>query len=201
MINLDKNNARVHSKESQNAVHQSLKQLGAGRSIVIDADNTLIGGEATMTEAQNLGIKVKIIDSDGSELIAVRRTDLKYDDPKRKALALADNRCNDLSQFDTTKVVGAFMECDDFILATGFTTETIKEYQTFDCVMSDLVENNFTNSIKGISDVFSITFSFDKIQDKEVGDFLNLAQFNKTVLAELITEYCKNYFNSGANNA
>ena len=89
-IKKDKNNIKIHTEESSKAVNKSLKDLGAGRSILIDADNTLIGGEGVMDEAEKLGIKVRIIDSDGSELIAVRRTDLKYSDPKRKALALAE---------------------------------------------------------------------------------------------------------------
>ena len=190
-IKKDKNNIRIHTEESSKAVNKSLKDLGAGRSILIDADNTLIGGEGVMNEAEKLGIKVRIIDSDGSELIAVRRTDLKYSDPKRKALALADNRCHDLSKFDTSKIAGAFMECADFIEATGFSQNDIQEFQAFNSVMADLVENNFSNTVKGLSDIFSITFNFDKKTESIVGDFINSSREAKNLICKMIVDFCR----------
>lgn len=190
-IKKDKNNIRIHTEESSKAVNKSLKDLGAGRSILIDADNTLIGGEGVMNEAEKLGIKVRIIDSDGSELIAVRRTDLKYSAPKRKALAIADNRCQDLSKFDTAKVAGAFMECADFMDATGFSASDIQQFQVLDDVMSDLVENNFSNAVKGLSDIFSITFNFDKKTESIVGDFINSSRDAKAAIVKLIVDFCR----------
>jgi hypothetical protein len=52
-------------------------------------------------QAKALGLPIRVIETDGTELVAVKRTDLSTDDEKRKALAIADNRLTDLSEFDT----------------------------------------------------------------------------------------------------
>ena len=124
MIKVDSRNARVHNTRNQRAIRESL-ELGAGRSILVDADNVIIGGNGVFTEAEKLGIPVKIVDSDGSELIAVRRTDLHTDDAKRKALAIADNRTGDLSHFDDAAVVDLLKEAGDFALKAGFSAAEI----------------------------------------------------------------------------
>lgn len=124
-IQVDPDNARVHDLKNKNAIRTSLLELGAGRSILMDAENVLIGGNGVYEEAQALGLPVRIIDSDGSELIAIRRKDLKTTDAKRKALAIADNRCSDLSFFDERKVARMFQELEDFAHASAFTPEEI----------------------------------------------------------------------------
>ena len=124
MIKQDPRNARVHNTRNQRAIRESL-ELGAGRSILVDADNVIIGGNGVFTEAEKLGIPVKIVDSDGSELIAVRRTDLHTDDAKRKALAIADNRTGDHSHFDDAAVVDLLKEAGDFALKAGFSAAEI----------------------------------------------------------------------------
>ncbi|MFA5234208.1 MAG: hypothetical protein WC390_07395 [Sulfurimonas sp.] len=90
-ITFDKKNYRQHSDKNKRIIEKSLKELQAGRSILIDSKNEIIAGNATYEAAEKLGIKTKIIESDGSELIVVKRTDLKTSDKKRKKLALIDN--------------------------------------------------------------------------------------------------------------
>lgn len=124
MIKTDSRNARVHNTRNRRAIRESL-ELGAGRSILVDADNVIIGGNGVFTEAEKLGIPVRVVDSDGSELIAVRRTDLHTDDAKRKALAIADNRTGDLSHFDDAAVVDLLKEAGDFALKAGFSAAEI----------------------------------------------------------------------------
>jgi len=97
---LDPRNARTHPARNMDAVGKSLKDLGAGRSIVVDADGVVIGGNAVYTKAQELGIPVREIETNGNELVVVRRVDLKTDDPRRKALALADNQISTLGEWD-----------------------------------------------------------------------------------------------------
>ena len=128
-INLDLNNARVHDNDNKSAIKSSLAELGAGRSIVIDNNNVIIGGNGVFEEAQSLGIPVKIIESDGSELVAIKRTDLSTDDAKRKALALADNKTGDLSFFDDNKVAELLNEIDSdkILYSTGFSADEINE--------------------------------------------------------------------------
>jgi hypothetical protein len=100
MITIDKDNVRIHPDGNKTAIKNSLSRLGAGRSILIDADDVLIAGNGVFEQAEALGIPVKVIETNGKELIAVKRTDLNADDEKRQALAIADNRLTDLSEFD-----------------------------------------------------------------------------------------------------
>jgi len=44
MIKHDKRNYRKHSDRNKALIQKSLSETGAGRSIVIDADNEIIGG-------------------------------------------------------------------------------------------------------------------------------------------------------------
>ena len=81
-------------------ISQSLNELGAGRSIAIDNENNIIAGNQTFAEARKLGMPIRIIETDGGELIAVKRIDLGTQDVKRKQLAVIDNKATDLSEFD-----------------------------------------------------------------------------------------------------
>lgn len=99
-ITFDKRNYRKHSNENKRVIKKSLEELGAGRSVLIDKNNTLIAGNGVFEQAQALGIPVRVIETDGTELVAVKRTDIAEGDEKRKWLALADNVASDLSDFD-----------------------------------------------------------------------------------------------------
>ena len=99
-IKFDKRNYRKHNDKNKNLIKKSLKECGAGRSIVIDAENEIIGGNGIYEQAQKLNIPIRVIETDGTELIAVKRTDLKTDDEKRKQLAVMDNSTSDTSSFD-----------------------------------------------------------------------------------------------------
>ena len=99
-IKFDKRNYRKHNDKNKNLINKSLKECGAGRSIVIDNDNEIIAGNGIYEQAQKLGIKTKIVETDGSELVVVKRTDLATDDVKRKQLAVMDNSTSDSSEFD-----------------------------------------------------------------------------------------------------
>ena len=107
-IKFDKKNYRKHSDKNKKLINKSLKELGAGRSILIDADNEIIGGNGVYEQAQKLGLKTKIIETDGSELVVVKRTDLKSGDEKRKRLAVMDNSTSDTSTFDNDLLVSDF---------------------------------------------------------------------------------------------
>ena len=99
-IKFDKRNYRKHNDRNKELINKSLKECGAGRSIVIDNDNEIIAGNGIYEQAQKLGLKTKVIETDGSELVVVKRTDLATDDAKRKQLAVMDNSTSDSSEFD-----------------------------------------------------------------------------------------------------
>lgn len=99
-IKFDKRNYRKHSDKNKELINKSLEECGAGRSILIDNEGEIIAGNGVFEQAQALNIPVKVIETDGTELIAVKRTDLATDDDRRKRLAIMDNSSSDSSEFD-----------------------------------------------------------------------------------------------------
>ena len=99
-IKLDPRNYRKHDQKNKDLINKSLKECGAGRSIVIDNEDNIIAGNGIYEQAQKLGLKTKVIETDGSELVVVKRTDLATEDEKRKQLAIMDNSTSDTSTFD-----------------------------------------------------------------------------------------------------
>lgn len=97
-IKFDSRNYRIHDDKNKELIAKSLDECGAGRSIVIDNDNEIIAGNG-IYEAWG-DRPVKVIETDGSELVVVKRTDLNTDDEKRKKLAVMDNSTSDSSEFD-----------------------------------------------------------------------------------------------------
>lgn len=99
-IKFDTRNYRIHDERNKDLIRKSLNECGAGRSILLDADDEIIAGNGVYEQAKELGMPVKVIETDGSELVVVKRTDLKTKDEKRKKLAVLDNSTSDSSQFD-----------------------------------------------------------------------------------------------------
>lgn len=99
-IKFDKRNYRKHNDKNKKLIKKSLQECGAGRSIIIDNEGEIIAGNGVYEQAQKLGLKTKIVETDGSELVVVKRTDLATDDDKRKRLAVMDNSTSDTSEFD-----------------------------------------------------------------------------------------------------
>ena len=95
----DHKNARRRTDRSSDLIKESLQRYGAARSIVIDEENRILAGNGTIEGAKAAGIKnLRIIETDGDEIIAVKRTGLTED--QKVGLALADNRTADLSEWD-----------------------------------------------------------------------------------------------------
>jgi DNA modification methylase len=95
----DHKNARKRTDRSAALIKESITRYGAARSIVIDEENRILAGNGTIEGAKAAGIKnVRIIETEGDEIIAVKRTGLTED--QKIGLALADNRTSDLSEWD-----------------------------------------------------------------------------------------------------
>lgn len=107
-LKYDSRNYRIHTDKNKRLIRKSLEDCGAGRSILFDKDNCIIAGNGVYEQARALGLPVRVIESDGTELIAIKRTDLSTEDTRRRALALADNYTSDTSVFDFDAIVEDF---------------------------------------------------------------------------------------------
>ena len=78
--------------EGEGLIKKSLERFKAGRSVLIDKNNNIIAGNKTVSAASTMGMKVRVIETTGEELVAVKRTDIDLDSKEGRELALADNR-------------------------------------------------------------------------------------------------------------
>jgi hypothetical protein len=122
----DPKNARKRTAQSKHLIQESLTRYGAARSIVIDESDRVLAGNGTIEGAKAIGIsKVRIIETDGNEIIAVKRIGLSEHD--KVGLALADNRTSDLSEWDAEMLhnlsqeqdIGPWFSEDDIIELLG----------------------------------------------------------------------------------
>ncbi len=91
-LNFDKRNANKHTQKGLKLLEKSLSKLGAARSIVLDKDNNIIAGNGVIEVAGQIGMNhIRVIETDGNEIVAVKRTDVSIDSKKGRELAIADN--------------------------------------------------------------------------------------------------------------
>jgi DNA modification methylase len=92
-LKLDTKNANKGTERGRKMLKASLDELGAGRSILVDRNGSVIAGNMTLETARELKrSKVRIVQTSGDELVVVQRTDLDIDSKKARKLAIADNR-------------------------------------------------------------------------------------------------------------
>lgn len=92
----DDQNANIGTDDGKELIESSIQNLGLGRSVLVDKNNKLIAGNKTTSAAIANGFtKAIIVETDGDEMVVVRRNDLNLDDmndQRARAMALADNR-------------------------------------------------------------------------------------------------------------
>jgi DNA modification methylase len=110
----DPQNANRGTARGRAALAESLKAHGAGRSILADRQGRVIAGNKTLEQAQALNLPVRVIETDGQELVVVQRRDLDLvEDPNARRLALADNRVAELDlEWDDTVLQRLAAEVD-----------------------------------------------------------------------------------------
>jgi len=98
-LKTDLQNANEGTQRGRGLLEKSLRKLGAGRSILVDKDGNVIAGNKTLEGASEIDLPVRIVETDGNELVVVKRTDLDlYSDTDKRArqMAYADNKIAEL---------------------------------------------------------------------------------------------------------
>lgn len=114
-LKFDKRNYRKHDEKNRELIKKSINEVGFGRSIVIDNENEIVCGNGVVSQIAK-STPIKVIETNGSELIVVKRTDLNTNDEKRKQLAVMDNSTSDSSDFDLP------------LLQEDFTNEDLEDF-------------------------------------------------------------------------
>ena len=132
----DKRNYRIHNDRNLSLIKKSIDDYGFGRSIVIDSENGIIAGNGVASQIDK-NTKLRVIETDGSELVVVKRTDLKTEDEKRKGLAVMENSSSDSSGFDNVRLKEDFT--DEQLESMGVDIEDVPEI--------DVEDDTYTNKI------------------------------------------------------
>ena len=177
MIKQDSNNYRIHEQKNEDLINQSLNELGAGRSILIDNNGVVIAGNGVYEQAEKLGIPIKIIESDGNTLYAVKRTDLMSEDEKRKRLAVLDNKTTDTSEFNYE------------LLKDDFHLETLQElgFEDFEINDIDYSDQNKQFKQSDFDDAMILKLKYTEDQYKKVSSaLLKIAATHEEAVLKLI---------------
>lgn len=94
----DVRNANKGTVRGLAMVEASLREVGAGRSIVVDREGRVIAGNKTLQSAADIGLEIQVVHTNGERLVVVQRDDLDLSDdtgPARK-LAYLDNQASNV---------------------------------------------------------------------------------------------------------
>lgn len=188
----DKRNYRIHGEKNLSLIKKSIDEVGFGRSIVIDAENEIIAGNGLVSQVDN-STKIKVIETDGSELVVVKRTDLKPEDEKRRQLAIMDNSTSDSSSFDIA------------LLQSDFDIESLGEFgidipninnpiiDEEELMNNDSLQEMNTNKMLALSKMpidSYLVIKFDENMSKE--DFIEryAKQLNPESDVDVKTQFC-----------
>jgi len=95
----DQTNRRKHNPRNIGMITDSLNAVGAWRSIAIDENDVVHAGNGVIEAAADAGItKLRIVEAEGDEIIAVRRRGLT--DEQKRLAAMYDNRTSELAEWD-----------------------------------------------------------------------------------------------------
>lgn len=112
----DDKNLNKGTQFGQHLIEKSLRELGAGRSLLLDKNNRIIAGNKTTENAAAIDLNdVIIVESDGTKLVAVKRTDIDLDSERGRKLALADNASSAANlEWDEEQMAALQAELDNF---------------------------------------------------------------------------------------
>ena len=123
----DDRNFNKHSEYGMSLLEKSVRGHKFGRSILVDKNNRIIAGNKTHKNAELAGLDdVIIVETDGTKLVAVKRTDVDLDTKQGREMALADNATVKVDlQWDTEQLESVAEDFDIDTEEWGVIPETI----------------------------------------------------------------------------
>ena len=123
----DPENLNLGTERGGELIENSIAELGAGRSVLVDRNGIIIAGNHAVAAAIKLGLtQGEVIRTTGDRLVVVQREDLDMgDDPRAKKLAILDNRTTDLNLKWDAEALEALIDEGTIDLDEAFTTEDL----------------------------------------------------------------------------
>lgn len=107
----DPKNINQGSEFGDMLLEKSIRDYGLGRSALADKDGVMIAGNKTLAKAGELGIeKVVEVETDGTELVIVKRKDIAIDSPEGIKLKILDNTVSKHNYVEDAQVVEVLCE-------------------------------------------------------------------------------------------
>ena len=127
----DDKNFNKHTEYGMSLIEKSIRNNGAGRSILIDKNNRIIAGNGVTEIAGQIGLEdVQIVESDGTKIIAVKRTDIDLDSKQGREMALADNATAAVDlEWDADAIADVSAEFDIDVSGWGVDIDLDEEQQ------------------------------------------------------------------------
>ena len=126
----DQRNFNKGTEQGQELMERSFKEMGAARSILIDKNGNIIAGNKSQKAAIAAGIKkVRVVETTGDELVAVKRTDVDIDSAEGRKMAYLDNLTTQVNlTWDQTELEAVQADVEGFDIADfGFDIEDLPQ--------------------------------------------------------------------------
>lgn len=161
----DDKNFNKGTEFGEHLMDESLRKFGLGRSILIDKNNRIIAGNKTAEKAADIGFdNVIIVETNGSSLVAVKRTDIDLDSAKGREFALADNATGKANlAFDTDLIMQEAEKFDFDPEDWGIPMEQDDEEEQNDNEGKKVID---TRLIVECGDVTKLSLLFSELQDR-----------------------------------
>lgn len=184
----DDHNFNKGTEEGRKLISKSFTELGAGRSILIDKDNRIIAGNKSQQAAIDAGLtKVRIIETTGDELIAVKRTDISLDSKQGRELALADNITNQIDLSFDEKELSEIADIEGINLE-DWSLDLDHELPDVENMFRNAEDRSLVGRVSDSTGRFQVTFLFDSTE-QIVLDYININ--GKDLLKNKILELCQ----------
>ena len=158
----DDKNFNLGSYRGNELLEKSIKNFGAGRSILVDKNNRIIAGNKTLEKFVELGNEeIEVIETTGERLIVVKRTDIDLDSVEGRELALADN---------ATAVASIVFATD--VIAETVSVEVMESWGVFENNSKYSSKNKEIN-INDLSKELVISLKFNESDYYKVKDLLS----------------------------
>lgn len=168
-------NAKIHTEEQIEQIKKSIEEFGMNDPIAVWGDeNLIVEGHGRLEALKQLGY---------DEVECIRLDHLT--DEERKAYTLAHNKLTMNTDFDFDMLEEELNDIENINMADfGFDSFDAESY------IDDLLENEYAGE-KETTDLFSITFVFNKKNEEEIKKYI--AENGK----EKIVEYIENMILGG----
>jgi hypothetical protein len=180
----DDKNFNKGSEVGAELIKKSFSKFGAGRSILLDKNNRIIAGNKSVEFS---GIDdVQIVESDGTKLIAVKRTDIDLDTPLGREMALADNASAKANIVFDAELIEA--ELGEAICVEWGMPQNTKDID-YSILDDDDVEDQLKDMTNGVKKAIQIEFEAEHYE--EAYALVKFWRERNAYVGSMIMEYLK----------